>query len=126
MSERINDGLLLVNRYGYIEEAYFTWSYSLVHDGARVGGVFTAVAETTERVVGERHLRTLRELGARSAEARSAEQACRAAAEAFSLNPYDIPFALVYELDNQRAGARLIASSGLDEVSPAAPRAPRP
>ncbi len=76
-----DDGLLLVNRYGYTEEAYFTWSYSPIRDDdGSVGGVFTAVTETTQRVIGERRLKTLRELGERTLEeAHSVEQACRAA-----------------------------------------------
>ena len=45
------DLLLPLERYGYLEEAYFTYSYSPIRaaDG-RVGGAFTAVFETTERV----------------------------------------------------------------------------
>ena len=55
------DLLLPLERYGYLEEAYFTYSYSpiKVADG-RVGGAFTAVFETTERVLGERRMRILR------------------------------------------------------------------
>src|SRR5690348_11373544 len=56
------DLLLPVDRYGYVEEAYFTYSYSPIKaaDG-RIGGVFTAVSETTERVLGERRIEILRE-----------------------------------------------------------------
>ncbi len=55
------DLLLVVDRYGYREEAYFTYSYSPIKnvDGT-IGGVFTAVNETTARVLGERRLRILR------------------------------------------------------------------
>lgn len=59
------DMLLPMDRYGFLEETYWTYSYSPIRDEAgRVGGVFTAVTETTLRVVGERRLRTLRELAA--------------------------------------------------------------
>ena len=57
------DLLLPMDRYGYLEEAYFTFSYSPIkHADGSIGGVFTAVSETTGRVLGERRLRTLREL----------------------------------------------------------------
>ncbi|MGZ8360306.1 MAG: PAS domain S-box protein [Allosphingosinicella sp.] len=47
-----------IERHGYPETVYFDISYSPVPDEAgAVGGVFCIVAETTERVVGERRLR---------------------------------------------------------------------
>jgi signal transduction histidine kinase/ActR/RegA family two-component response regulator len=47
---------LMVNRNGYEEQAWFTFSYSPVHDeSGHVAGMFCAVVETTERVLAERH-----------------------------------------------------------------------
>ena len=47
------DLLLPMNRHGYWEETYWTYSYSPLHDDdGTVRGVFTAVKETTEEVVG--------------------------------------------------------------------------
>ncbi len=106
-----DDQLLPAYRYGYLEEAYFTYSYSPVHDetGA-VSGVFTAVIETTSRVLGERRLGTLHALGELSVvQATSVEQACAAAMEVLSGNRTDIPFALVYLLTPDGAGGRLAA-----------------
>ena len=49
------DLLLLLERDGYAEECYFSFSYSPIRDElGRVGGVFTPVIETTERVIGAR------------------------------------------------------------------------
>jgi hypothetical protein len=47
------------------EEAYITFSYSplLSPDGKRVEGIFCPATETTQRVLGERRLSTLRALG---------------------------------------------------------------
>ncbi len=57
---RSDDQLLLLDRNGYLEECYFTFSYSPIPDEAgEVGGVLCAVIETTGRVLGERRLRTL-------------------------------------------------------------------
>jgi hypothetical protein len=67
-----DDQLLLLDRNGYLEECYFTFSYSPIEDEAGgVGGVFCAVTETTRRVLGERRLRTLRELVGHAAAAQS-------------------------------------------------------
>jgi PAS domain S-box-containing protein len=53
---------LSVNRQGYDEAAWFTFSYSPLHDEeGHVAGVFCAVAETTQTVVAERRLRELNE-----------------------------------------------------------------
>ena len=77
------DLLLAVDRYGYLEEAYFTYSYSPIKSAdGRVGGVFTAVSETTERVLSERRMQILRELAARTAESKSVWESCRTFAEA--------------------------------------------
>lgn len=116
-----NDGLLPVNRYGFIEEAYFTWSYSPIRDDdGKIGGVFTAVIETTQRVIGERRLKTLSELGERNiAEAQTPADACRVAAETIAKNPYDFPFAAIYFLDESRTQAAVYETVRLEpETAP--------
>src|SRR5262245_26243728 len=61
---RSRDLLLHIDR-GYPEEAYFSFSYSPIHvESGRVGGIFCPVIETTEKIIAERRLRTLRDLAA--------------------------------------------------------------
>jgi PAS domain S-box-containing protein len=49
---------LVMNRKGYDEQTWFTFSYSPVRDeSGRVAGMFCAVWETTEKVLAERALR---------------------------------------------------------------------
>ncbi|MGH2347825.1 MAG: PAS domain-containing protein, partial [Chloroflexota bacterium] len=116
-----DDQLLPLDRNGYVEECYFTFSYSPIRDETgEIGGVFTAVTETTDRVLGERRLGTLREVAARTAQARTAEDACAYAAAALSYNQADLPFALLYLLDAAGGAARLVGMSGLDGDAPAA------
>jgi len=51
------DQLLYINRLGYVEESYFTFSYSPVFDDAgTVSGVFCACTETTEKVLAAREV----------------------------------------------------------------------
>ena len=89
------------------EEVYVTFSYSPIfaEDGNTVEGVFCVCTETTERVLGERRLYTLRSLGRRGSEQHDVEAACREASSALRDNPADIPFAAIYlvEEDGQRA-----------------------
>jgi hypothetical protein len=92
------DNLLLpLERYGYAEECYFTLSYSPIRDEfGGVGGVFIPVSETTEQVIGQRRLRTLRDLAAsKGCKSKNARQACAAAARVLSANPYDLPIAAI-------------------------------
>ena len=57
--------LLLLERSGYPEETYHTFSYSpLMGDDGKVGGLMCVVSEETERVVSERRLETLGALAA--------------------------------------------------------------
>jgi signal transduction histidine kinase len=111
-----DDLFLLINRKGFLEETHFKVAYSPVPDGTvsptGVGGVLATVAETTEQVYGERQLKTLRELGARGADAKTPEQACETAAATFDENAVDVPFALFYLLEPDGARARLVSSCG--------------
>ena len=74
----MEDLLLEVNRHGYVEETHFTVAYSPVpdEDAPRgIGGVLATVHEITEKMVGERRITLLRDLGGRSVvEAHTAER----------------------------------------------------
>ncbi len=107
-----DDQLLPADRFGYLEEAYFTYSYSAVRDEAeRVAGVFTAVTETTRRVLGERRLRTLQDLGAQAGTARSVGEACELVVASLARAEADVPFAAVYLDLPGSDGMRLVAAT---------------
>lgn len=113
---------LPMNRYGFIEETYFTFSYSPIPESTApqcVGGVLVTCHETTAQIVGGRRVRALRDLGARSLETQSAEEACAIAASTLGGYGGDIPFALVYLLDG--SSARLAGITGIAGASSAAP-----
>jgi signal transduction histidine kinase/DNA-binding response OmpR family regulator len=94
---------------GYLEETYFTFSYSPIRDeSGGIGGVFCAVTETTAQVLGERRLRTLSTVAHRTAEATTAHEACLTAAAAIEENAADIPVAFIYLAD---AGGELQLAS---------------
>ncbi|MBC7896366.1 MAG: response regulator, partial [Cytophagaceae bacterium] len=117
-----DEGLLLfLNRRGFLEETYHTFSYSPIpDDGGGIGGMLCVVTEDTERTIGERRLRLLRELAARTTgEARSAEEACADAGRTLARAARDLPFVLIYLLDGNVA--RLVSATGLPATSVAAP-----
>lgn len=118
---RSRDLLLHVDR-GFPEEAYFSFSYSPIHtDDGKVGGIFCPVIETTEKVIGERRLRTLRDLAAQCKGAESEDFAYQAAAEIFTANLQDVPFALIYRIDESGARAILTAAAGIARGTVASP-----
>lgn len=107
-----------VLRFGYLEEVYCLTAYSaLLDDNGDVGGIMMTISETTGQVLGERRLKLLRDLGARSSEARTPREACRIVTETMAQSSSDIPFALIYLLDQNfngdGPGACLAASAGI-------------
>ena len=99
---------LVMSRYGYQEETYFTFSFSpVLEPGGQVAGLVDTVVETTKRVLATRRLGVLQRLGSlpRSMHGSTPEAvaaALRVLAEARS----DCPFGLVYLASDGRAGRR--------------------
>jgi signal transduction histidine kinase len=113
-----NDDICLeVNRHGFVEETHFTIAYSPVPDEAvpsRIGGVLATVHEITEKVIGERRILALRDLGATAGEAKTAEEACTTTGRTLARHPKDVPFSLIYLLGGEgNRHARLAGYSGV-------------
>jgi signal transduction histidine kinase/CheY-like chemotaxis protein len=108
---------LEIQRHGFPEETHFTIAYSAVPDEAApdgVGGVLATVTEISEKVVGERRIVILRDLAARTGDARTAAEACAIAAETLARHAKDVPFALLYLLDADCKLARLAGAAGVE------------
>ena len=96
-----DDLLLPLQRFGYTEECYFSFSFSPIRiETGLIGGVFTAVIETTERIITERRLNTLRELAAHTANTNSESEMLRRATEILSKNRYAVSFSVLYLLSS--------------------------
>jgi len=116
------DQLIPIDRNGYLEEVFWTYSYSPIRlEDGTVGGTLVVVSETTQRVQAERRLATLRELAVTTASAKNERNACRLAAAALAQNSSDVPFSLLYLIDPDGKRARLAASAGLEAGTAAAP-----
>ncbi len=117
------DLLLVMDRNVRHEENYFTFSYSPIRDDAgKIGGIFCACYESTRQVIGERRLRTLRDLGGTVIDVKTTEEACDAAARTLQANPYDVPFAAIYLLDEESKNADLITATGFNDQSTTIPK----
>jgi len=119
---RSRDLLLHINR-GYLEEAYFSFSYSPIHlENGEVGGVFCPVIETTGKVIGERRLRTLRDLAAKCKGSVREDFVYQSASEVLASNPQDLPFVIIYGIDDEQSVASLKATAGISPGDFAAPQ----
>ncbi|HSK44399.1 MAG TPA: ATP-binding protein, partial [Candidatus Binatia bacterium] len=118
-----DEGLLLfLERSGYSEETYHTFSYSpLTDDDGKINGLFCVVMEETERVIGERQLGLLRHLAAGLSSKNTEEDVCIAIPASLKTNPQDLPFTLVYLFENEEKRARLACETGIERGHPAAP-----
>lgn len=112
----------IMERNGYTEETYFDVSYDPVRDETgRVGGIFCIVSEMTGRVLGERRLRTLRDLERIASEARTVNEVFGLAAGVLEGASKDLACTLLYDWDSGQHIARRIAAIGFEEADPAAP-----
>ena len=110
------DLLLFLERSGYPEETYHTFSYSpLADDDGAVAGMLCVVVEETDRVLSERRMATLRELGSDLAVTGSEQETLATVGHRLGTNLRDLPFSLVYLFDDGPT-ARLATAAGITAV----------
>jgi PAS domain S-box-containing protein len=106
--------LLLLERSGFPEETYHTFSYSpLFDDAGSIAGLFCVVVEETERVLNERRLATIRQLASAFAGLKTEAQLFAAVSECLGANLKDLPFTLTYLLEDGGRSARLVSATGI-------------
>ncbi len=114
--------LLFLERSGYREETYHTFSYSpLSGDDGKVAGHLCVVTEETDRIIGERRLRTLRSLASELSTTITEDDVYSSVAGSLGENQQDLPFTLTYLFAKNGEHAHLACTSGVPEGHPAAP-----
>jgi len=105
---------IFLERHGYVEECFFTFSFSPIRDEAgRVGGLFHPVIEMTTQMLSERRTRALRDLAAHTSKAKTVSEALLLSAQTLAQYDLDLPFTLLYKLEPVGDLARLGGSTGL-------------
>ncbi|GAA1651853.1 SpoIIE family protein phosphatase [Actinoplanes couchii] len=114
-----DEGLLLfLERAGYPEESYHTFSYSpLRDDEGGLVGMLCVVSEDTDQVIGERRMGTLRDLGSDPSVARTEREMLAFTSRQLGRNQADLPFTLTY-LFGDDGRPELAASTGFDNPHP--------
>ncbi|WVR09485.1 hypothetical protein IAU60_006553 [Kwoniella sp. DSM 27419] len=91
----------LPHQGGGILEEYHSWMWvPVLQEDGTFGGLWNATISTTKKVLGERRMATVREMGQRTAVARNMEEFDAAVIEILASNARDVPFAALYHVDN--------------------------
>jgi PAS domain S-box-containing protein len=117
---KVERTLIPVTRHGYLEESYFTFTFSpLRDDDGKIAGIFQPVLEVTDAVLADRRTETIRAI----APAPLSEDPTADVMRALGTNPQDITFALLYLWDERTQQLSLAARSdnlaGVDTSLPA-------
>ncbi len=113
-----DEGLMLfLERSGYSEETYHTFSYSPIYgDDNAIAGMFCVVTEETQRVISERRVGILRDVAASLTTAKTESEVHSAAVR--GVDARTLPFTLTF------IGDQAVSRSGLTEgTDPAMSRA---
>ena len=115
--------LLFLERSGYPEETYHTFSYSpLWDDAGKISGMLCVVTEETKRVIGERRLAALRDFAAELSRSNSEAEVFSAAERCLANAQHDFPFTAVYLCPTDGSICELAACSGTAAGSSLAPK----
>lgn len=120
----LSDQRIFLDRGGYLEETFVTFSFCPIRDEAHaVGGLFHSAVETTSKELNVRWTRCLRDVAVSMGHARTVDDVFVLAAQSLAGYQLDLPFTLIYALDANGARARLAAKSGFEPGTAAGPDA---
>lgn len=106
----VESQLLIMERNGYPEETYYTFSYTPIPgDTGGTAGMFCANTDDTERITSERQLRTLTQLGKALIGAQTTNEVFENALHTLTENPHDFPFVALYEVS---ADGKILSLAG--------------
>lgn len=96
--------LLIMERNGYPEETYYTFSYTpMPGDDGVTAGMICFNTDDTDRIVSDRQLRTLTLLGKSLTDCRSNREIGEVVIRTLADNPHDFPFGAFYEVVGEKA-----------------------
>jgi signal transduction histidine kinase len=108
----VEDQRLFVDRSGFQEEVFLTFSFDPIRDDAGcVCGVLQHAVEGTARILAERRAHALRELVVATTRARSADEVLEVSARALAGASLDVPFAFFYSVEVDSGEVRLMTGT---------------
>lgn len=118
----IKDQQMFLDRYGYLEESYMTFSFAPIRDeSGNVGGIFHPITETTDKMLSARRTQALRNLGSAIGKAKAIKEIIVHTAEQYEDYQFDLPFLALYRLNEDESGVSFMSSVGIndDRIFPA-------
>ncbi len=110
----IKDQRMFLDRYGYLEETFMTFSFAPIRDeSGEVGGIFHPITESTDKMLSARRTQVLRDVAAVTSQAKENEEIYTSIATIQEDLSLDLPYLLFYELDSTGEKAILKQSTGL-------------
>jgi PAS domain S-box-containing protein len=111
----IRDQRMFLDRRGYLEEAFMTFSFSPIRDeSGEVGGIFHPISESTPAVLNARRSQGLRDLSAAIGDARAIGDIAHDIAAHYPNLVLDLPFVLLYQIDTDSGKLHLCGGAGLE------------
>jgi PAS domain S-box-containing protein len=111
----IRDQRMFLDRRGYLEEAFMTFSFSPIRDeSGEVGGIFHPISESTPAVLNARRSQGLRDLSAAIGDARAIGDIAHDMAAHYPNLVLDLPFVLLYQIDTDSGKLHLCGGAGLE------------
>ncbi len=118
----VENQLLIMERNQYPEETYYTFSYTPIPgDQGGTAGMICFNTDDTSRIVNQRALQVLQNLGKLSFRDTDPLEIYGKAADILRSNTKDFPFALFYEVNEKHKIARAVAWAGEREHYSALP-----
>ena len=115
----VESQLLIMERNGYPEETYYTFSYTPIPgDNGGTAGMICANTDDTDRIISERQLKTLTHLGKNLTNSQANEEVIARAMDGLKDNQYDFPFVLFYSITGEKA---VLAHTGQGETNTSIP-----
>ncbi|MAS97237.1 MAG: hypothetical protein CMO55_28940 [Verrucomicrobiales bacterium] len=116
------DRLFILNRYGYPEETYYSYSHTPIIDSSEtIRGILGIAKDATKRVVMNRRHKLIQEIFDCTKGAMTREEVCVDVRNALQTNTLDIPFGLLYGIDAEDTGKLILKQTvAIDPAHPTA------
>lgn len=109
---------MFLERFGYLEEAFMTFSFSPIRDeSGNVGGIFHPISESTEKMLSSRRNQVIRDLAIQVNTAGALPEMYSLVEKAQPGFDLDLPFLIFFEVSDNGAIV-LKSASGIDKLSP--------
>ena len=109
---------IFIDRYGYLEETFFTFSLSpILDESGGVGGLFHPLTEVTQQTLAERRLNILRAVTDSTVNAKTVAEASTLILACLKDFELDLPFVLWYSVAADGKEANLEGHIGVEKDS---------